>query len=117
MDYRMSLRISTDVPVVVKPMIGQAFAGELRDVSFDGAFLATTRKHSERLLHKHVCVYMNGTATYGVMPLKLSALVVRVEIGGLALEFDSYGQVANDFLEGIYATQLRRDSVPLSSSV
>lgn len=114
MDHRMSLRIPIDLSVTVKPLVGRAFNGELQDVSFDGAFLATATRRALSLLRKHVRVRLNEMHVTGRRSPEIRAHVVRAEDHGIGLAFDSYDEVVNEYLERAYAERLRRELAPLS---
>ncbi|MEJ2687248.1 MAG: PilZ domain-containing protein [Gammaproteobacteria bacterium] len=114
MDHRMSLRIPIDLSVTVKPLVGRAFSGELQDVSFDGAFLATATKRAMHLVRKHVRIRLNAMHVIGHSSPEIRALVVRAEDHGIGLAFDSYDEAVNEYLERAYAERLRRELAPLS---
>lgn len=114
MKHRMSIRIPTHEAATVKPRIGRAVAGELRDVSFDGAFFVPTDKAPETLLERHVRVRLDGISGFAQGPLEIAARVVRVRGDGVGLEFDGYDEAVNDYLDRVYAERLTRESEPAS---
>lgn len=115
MDHRMSLRVATERPVTVHPRIGRAVTGKLRDVSFDGAFLAIEDGHPESLLTRHVRVRAAERSAPGDLPVEIPALVIRASADGVGLVFGGYDEVANEYLAQIYNERL--SSAPATVSV
>ncbi|MGA7800345.1 MAG: PilZ domain-containing protein [Gammaproteobacteria bacterium] len=107
MEHRMSLRIPSHQPATVKTQVGRALAGELHDLSFDGAFLATKGKHPEGLLQRQVRVLVGGDAKVGTAPLEIPAHVVRAREEGVGLAFDPYDETVNAYLERVYSERFR----------
>lgn len=106
MEQRMSLRISTDHPGTIKPQLRSAISGELRNLSFDGAFLVTTIKHPESLLRRAVRLRVYGTSVPGITPVEIPAHVVRAKSDGVGLAFDTYDEAVNVYLERLYSERL-----------
>lgn len=110
MEHRMSLRVVIDRPATIHPRIGRAVAGELRDVSFDGAFLAIKDAHPESLLRKHVRIRVAANSAAGNGPVEIPALVIHARDGGVGVTFNGYDEAANQYLVRIYNERPRRAS-------
>lgn len=106
MEHRMSLRIPADRSATIWPVVGQVVTGELRNVSFDGAFLSTKNGYPESLLRRQVRVRVNDVPVRGTAPVEISARVVRAKPDGVALAFDAYDDAVNDYLERLYSERL-----------
>lgn len=116
MEHRMSLRVAADRPATVHQRVGNALRGELRDVSFDGAFLALKDTRPESLLRKHVRVRVVENSAASDAPVEIPALVVRARADGVGLAFSSYSEAANQYLARLYSERLSRESGAFSPS-
>lgn len=102
MEHRMSLRIPTAHTGTIKPQFDSAIRGELRNLSFDGAFLLTTIEHPESLLRRPVRLRVYGTSVRGITPVEIPAHVVRAKSDGVGLAFDAYDEAVDAYLERLY---------------
>ena len=101
MERRRTLRVPTNQPVTVD-FAGEVTAvGELRDVSFDGAFLVPNSSRPESFRGKYLRVHVDAASVAGSGPLEIPALVVRVARDGVGLEFDAYDDRASEYLERV----------------
>lgn len=113
MYHRMSIRIPTHQLATLVPRIGWPVTGELRDVSFDGAFFVPTDRAPETLLDRRVRIQLSEMTDAGDS-LEIPARVVRARDGGVGLEFEGYNEAVNHYLDRIYAERLTRESAPFS---
>lgn len=114
MEYRMSVRIPTRQRISIKPRFGQAVAAELRDVSFDGAFLVPADKLPGAFFQTPVRLMIGVGKTPEAASIEIPARVVRTHADGVALAFGAYGDTVDDYLEQLYRNRLASDSGAVS---
>lgn len=109
MEQRMSVRIPGNHSATIKPQLGFAISGELRGLSFDGAFFVTKDTRPASLLGKPIRLGLHELSIQGAAPVQILAHVVRTSPDGVALAFDWYDEAVNTYLERLYSERLKRN--------
>jgi len=110
----MSVRIPSHQCVSIKPRLGRAVVGELRDVSFDGACFAPVDHSPKTRFTQRVRVQVGDTSAPDGAPLEIAARVISVRDGNVILVFEAYGAPVNAYLEHLYDGHLTRESEAVS---
>jgi len=108
MERRKCVRIPIDRSVTVKPHVGRAVRGQLRDISFDGAFFIPSGHLPNTRLGGRVHLRMNEMAASPAAPVDIPARVISLRDDGVVLLFEAYDRRVNAYLEQIYAERLTR---------
>lgn len=108
MEQRMSLRIPGGHSATIKFSLALAITGDLRNISFDGAFLVTKRTCPQSLLGKRAGLRVHNMCTPDVALLEIPAQVVRARPDGVAVAFGAYDEAVNAYLERLYSMRLSR---------
>lgn len=110
MEHRMSLRVPIRHAATIKAGFRGTIAGELCNISFDGAYFVTNGKLPEALLKQHVSILVKYASGAANLSVTIGALVVRVDADAAGLEFTSYDDNMKDYLERVYGAHLSPNS-------
>ena len=115
MERRKCVRIPVDQPVTVRPHVGRAVRGRLRDISFDGAVFIPAGQPPNTRLGGRVHLRMVETAASPTAPVEIPARVISLRDDGVVLLFEAYDGRVNAYLEQFYAERLTRTRGTTSS--
>ncbi|MGA7800341.1 MAG: PilZ domain-containing protein [Gammaproteobacteria bacterium] len=107
MEHRMSVRIPFHYPVTIKrPGSHQQFAGEIQDMSFNGARVRPQAGAPVIEPARPMHLSIEAKTEAGPLHLEIPAFVVRADHHEVALSFGEYDETTEGFLQRQFIEQL-----------